>query len=362
MSQDVNSGVLKQLSVIVPTKNRQVAAVAAAIQWAPFVARVIVIDASVQSAAAQFFNIPNVVYLHDTSSKEARYCRAARIIRTPYGMLQSDDDVFVPSAVAECVQWLGNNPDYAAVSPMALSESDRRYRITYRRGIGWTNCSDSEAERLKYLGRNYTPSSIYGVARSEDLRLSFRSMAANPIPVFAFGELHHEFVMNGLGKVRVLPVVGWIRRSTYAKVDPRENFSSPQWFANSTGMYARQFIDGVAGAIVAHAPENSEGVRCGVSSALLAYAQAVQGSRRASRAYVIGRKARAAYKQVVPRRTRNILKPLVGRLLLGLRKEWLLWESLDVELRNAGVHLPADALVTLRARELLEKTKCDDES
>lgn len=361
VTQDSHNGLLKQLSVIVPTKNRQSAAVAAAYQWAQLVAKVIVIDASAQSAISRFSGIPNVVYLHDTSSKEVRYCRAAELVETAYGMLQSDDDVFVPSAIAECLQWLSNNCDYAAVSPTALSERNSRYGITYRKALRWNNRSDRKAERLDYLGINYTPSSIYGVARSEYLRLSFSSMAINPIPVFAFGELHHEFVMNGLGKVRVLPVVGWIRRSTYDKVDPRSSFSAPEWFANSEGVYARQFVDGVARTIVADAPDSFEEVRRGVSSALSAYARAVQQARRASRATVLRRKVKDTYKRVVPRRLYNFLKPIVGWLWLGLRKESWPWESIDVELQSAGVSLPADALVTLRARELLETTEHDDE-
>lgn len=347
------SDALQQLTVIIPTMNRQTAVRAAVRQWKDVAAKIIVMDSSADSSAADYASLPGVVYRHLVAPLWDRYWRAAEMIRTPFGMLQSDDDVFVPKAIAHCINLLSEKSDYSAISPTAIKGGEPGWRLCYGQSVSWSNHAESTTDRLLHLGSNYLPSSIYGVCRSEWMRTSFSSMTAGPLPVFAFAELHHEFVLNALGKVCVLPEVGWLRRTTYDKISPATQFPSQAWYRDLDSQYRRQFVDGVAQAVAPILGEPIVDVRQSVDDALVLYAHSVAQNNSGSARRTLRQRVKAVYKQRIPEWARALLKPTIGKILSGSRK-YKSWQDLSDDLDRLGIRLPPEAAVALQARERLE--------
>lgn len=334
---------LAELTVIVPTWNRPIAAEAVASQWAHEVAHMVIVDGSERPISSAFKRFPNVTYIHDRRSIEVRLGRASELVATRFAMLQSDDDVFIPSAIAACISELERDNSYVAISPTAIRATEyARSRLAYKSALGWDNNAPSREGRFLYLGSNYTPSCIYGVCRSEALKASFLTMAKDPVPVYAFGELHHEFVVNGLGSVKVMPVVGWIRRDKYASIDSRSKNPETVWFENPESEHRERFVEGVSLALSEALPSTVGEVRDDVELGLAAYAERYRTGRRRPQTPSLFRRM---YKRLVPKPLRRAVKTIRGtyRPRQG--------QFMDSNMFAAqGIHLPDDALQLLQAR------------
>ncbi len=83
-----------------PSRDRLSLLAAAVRQWQSHAAQIIVVDGSERECTSEFMGMANVCYIHDSSSIELRLVRAVGIVGTNFVMLQSDDNIFVPEAVA----------------------------------------------------------------------------------------------------------------------------------------------------------------------------------------------------------------------------------------------------------------------
>lgn len=347
---------LAELTVIVPTLNRPIAAEAVASQWARKVGHMIIVDGSERPNSVAFERFPNVTYIHDRRSIEVRLGRASELVATRFAMLQSDDDVFIPGSIAACVSELDRSNAYIAISSTAANAIGRQLvGLSYADAIGWNNNSPSRAARLQYLGSHYTPSCIYGVCRTEALQASFLAMATGQVPVYAFAELHHEFFVNGVGAVKVLPVIGWIRRDSYESTDTREKGEARKWFADAKGEYRKLFVQGVSSALSEATASSLTEVLEDVELGLTAYAELVLASwaQSQSRLHRILR----ICKQLIPRFLRRVIKNCRKRY-----KHYVRSRSADLDFKSLagqGIELPEDAIELLHNRIDLEQDLAD---
>lgn len=348
----VTYGGLQDLTVILLTKNRPALAIAAVQQWAGLARKVVVADGS-DDPSTELEQFSDVLYFWSKERVERRLQHAAALVETDFAMLQSDDDIFVPGVVNECIAELQTLSDYVAVTPTSIKAHHSRFRLTYPKAVTWDNAGNSCNDRMQHLAAHYIPSCIYGICRAEELKRSFVSMGKNPLPVYAFGELHHEFVMNALGKVRIHPVVGWIRRDVSKSVETREDFNNQLWFARRDGELRAQFVEGVARSVAPELGEPLDRVRKSVDDALETYA--LSASERSSGMWTrtLRLRIKGAYKRLVPKRARTVLKPTIGKVLSATPK-YKTWEDLRDDLERQGIRLPPEAAVALEEREQLE--------
>lgn len=339
---------LAELTVIVPTWNRPIAAEAVASQWAHEVAHMVIVDGSERSISDAFERFANVTYIHDRRSIEARLGRASELVATRFAMLQPDDDVFIPSAIAACISELERDNSYTAVSPTAIrSVGHNLASLSYPSALRWNNSASSRRARVQHLGSNYTPICSYGVCRSDALKASFLTMAKDPVPVYAFGELHHEFVVNGLGSVKVMPIVGWIRRDKYASIDSRDKTDGAPWFADPKSEQRERFVHGVSLALSEAMASSLSEVRDDVESGLAAYAERFLAARRQPQTF--SQLFRQLYKRYVPWPFRRAVKAM--RRAYRRRRDPFMDSRM---LAAQGIHLPDDALKLLQGRIELE--------
>ena len=345
MNPSTPKTILAELTVIVPTFGRPIAAEAIASQWAPQVGHMIIVDGSKMPSGDAFNRFPNVTYVHDPRAIEVRLGRASELVATRFAMLQSDDDVFVPSAIAACISELERNSAYCAVSPTAIRvDGQVLAALSYPSALRWDNSASLRAERIKHLGRNYTPSCLYGVCRSQALKASLLTMAKDPVPVYAFWELHHEFVVNGLGGVKVMPVVGWLRRDSYASIDSRDKSQGVPWFADPDSEQRERFVQGVTSALSEAMASSLSEVRNDVEAGLAAYAEGYLAARRQRT-----QRFRQMYQGCVPRPIKRAIK-ITRRVCRRRRGRPMDSKTLAAQ----GILLPDDALKLLEARIKLE--------
>jgi len=338
---------LRDLTVILPTYNRHCFMFAAIRQWHPLVHQIIVVDGSEESRMVGPLDFPNVQYIHDTRSIEHRLARAAGLVRTQFSMVQSDDDIFVPEAVVECVLFLKANANYSASTPAAIRIARKGFQLAYPTSIGWDNSSELCSDRLQWLGSHYIPSSIYGVCRTDALRVSFESMAQDPLPVYAFAELHHEMVMNGLGRVRVQPIIGWIRRDVALSVDRNQNSLQSNWYTQEEHDLRRRYVEGVSRALSRSTGEDLAQKRREVTQGLEGYAEALLLWER--RNYF-----KSLYKALVPKAVRRTLKSIKRSIYPG-KDHFSDWTSLTRRLSQYGVAVSDETLELIAQREALER-------
>lgn len=347
---------LEDLTVILLTRNREELALAAVRQWSGLAKKVVVADGS-DRPSMEFGRIPGVVHFVSDEGVERRLQRAVTHVETAFAMLQSDDDVFVPSVVQECISFLKANVDYVAVTPNTVQRRDGLFRITYpTKSLRWNNANGSTLDRLLYLGTRYVPSSIYGVCRTEALRISFSSMGEDPIPVYAFAELYHEFVINALGKVRILSTVGWIRRDVRDSVETQDNFTDALWYERRRDQRRIEFVERVARVISSNQRESLEDAKAWVDKALCAYAHSVAPGNKTPDRSPSRRRAKDVYKRLVPRKLRAVLKQARSRNASYEEQWdiWVPWEDLAKNLSRNGILLTTGAFAVLQERELLE--------
>ena len=338
---------LSDLTIIIPSFNRPVLLLAAVRQWKPHAAHIVVIDGSTaynavlerEAAFAQ-----NVQYIHDERRIEQRLARAIRLVKTEFVMLQSDDDIFIPAAVGESIAFLRKNVEYSAVTPLPVGYRKKKFCLEYAKAVNWYNSARTSSDRLRWLGSRYIPSSLYGVCRTHDARISLETMAIAPLSVYAFWELHHEMVMNGLGRVRVDPLVGWIRRDVADPVDRQDIGTQREWFEPPTTDLAEQFVEGVSKALADATGGSFTRKRGEVKAALEAYADFVHRSSRAA-------STNKSWYKIVPKPVRHRLKRCAVLPLTSYTN----WPELVKGLSKVGVRTLKETLEVIAEREFLER-------
>ncbi len=343
---------LSDLTVIIPSYNRHALLEAAVRQWHSRAGQIIIVDGSSNPMTSSATKLANVTYIHDSSPIEHRLARAASLVATPFTMLQSDDDIFAPAAISESMAFLHEAHDYTVSTPLATQYSELGWRLSYIKAVGWDNSAAASAARMKYLGSRYTISSFYGVARTNAMVISLYSMAKDPLPVYAFGELHHEMVMNGLGNVRVERTVGWIRRSLADSVDARGRGPDREWFAQRDGQLRKRFIEGVSIALAQATGELVSQKRLEIAAGLDCYAEQVLASwakKRPAKQRLV-----SAYRRFVPVPIRRRLQPITMRLEPGASRHSD-WQTFVGQLEDMGVRVPQETLGVVAEREELER-------
>ncbi|WP_076792523.1 TIGR00180 family glycosyltransferase [Chlorobium sp. KB01] len=211
---------LEKITIIIPTYERQRYVVRNMDYWSGKDAQVIVVDGSsnpVDSALLKRI-AENVSYHHMPLSIKQRLDFAVGQLNTPYVMLCGDDEFMLPSGIIASIRHLESHQDYAQTGGRSVGflikdnilnlypvKSEQKNHV-----VG----QDDVMGRIEYHIKNYTPSTIYAVHRSN----YFSSIinAANHYQYSNGGytlELIFELLSASVGKSCILSDVMWIRSS-----------------------------------------------------------------------------------------------------------------------------------------------------
>lgn len=214
---------LFELTIVIPTFNRQSFAIRNMHYWSGRLAKVVVIDGSQRPIPAEKLSSlsKNITYIHLDLPFNERILFATEHVTTKYAMLCCDDEFQVPSGIVKCIDFLENNQDYSQCCGRVIRFSPRKYCIRLdpdklNHESHFVNQENWE-ERIAYHVTPIVTSTIYGVHRVDSFRHCVKHSMnydyGNPYPQ----ETLFEFAAAAFGKSKVIPSVTWLRS---AECDP----------------------------------------------------------------------------------------------------------------------------------------------
>lgn len=267
-----------QLTLVVLTHDRPAALRRALQYYSSSSARVLVLDASLQSAAAIAALFPQVDYRHVPQFAEtgiqSRIAYGVTQVTTPFMAFVGDDDFLVHDALGQSVAFLAANPDYGLCHGYCLMYQAHGDKVEYfrRDKKGPEDFAAGNAgERVLSFMNHYIPP-FYAVTRTALLQQWFAALAHG-----ISGELQefgHAYFMLSAAKARVLPIPYVVRELNHRLSDRPTHMLKKLSDSDPSAVVERQEFAGFLAALVAD--YGDQNVLDGIEQVKKAYA-ALQG-------------------------------------------------------------------------------------
>lgn len=242
---------LSHLTLVVPTYKRQKFAIRLMDYWADKGPDVILLDGSPEPIALDLLAKypPSIRYFHKPVGLYERLSASLDLITTDFVALADDEDFYIPSAIQSCIDEMERHPDLVACCGRSIG-------FTYTGGSilgapqysvleNYTLDASSAEERLVKHMREYVPSLIYAVCRTNHWKTTFKHILRKEFPFYACGEIQFEMFMGYAGKSKVIPELMWLRshetepiRGTNVSLDPDKRI--PSWWHNANNAFEHE--------------------------------------------------------------------------------------------------------------------------
>jgi glycosyltransferase domain-containing protein len=209
---------LSSLTLLMPTFNRSKYAKRAINFWANTNVNLIVIDGSdypLNSAFAK--NLPtNVNYIHNHDSWIDRMLLGSSLSKTPFTMLISDDEFYLPNALNLLIDELNKNYEINSVTGLAVAfypfANSIYFRRIYQTFKEASVSLDNPQKRVEFHMSPYAMTSLWAMNRTHIFKKNIQvAKICTSLPDPASFELGFEISNSYQGKSKVLPVVSWLR-------------------------------------------------------------------------------------------------------------------------------------------------------
>jgi glycosyltransferase domain-containing protein len=216
--------VLKHLTIVIPTFNRQEFALRNMSYWQGTPVSVCVLDGSQKPIRRELLSqfSENISYFHLPISYVARIEYVQSKLKTRYTVLMGDDEFYLPSGLATAIAELETATDLISCMGRALGfemfENEVVGYPVYDRLNGYFLDLDDDAERMKFHMENYVPSTIYSVMRTEAWKVAWEPIFRKEFPAWGQIEVCFELAASFLGKSRVVPELVWLRSGEVSTV------------------------------------------------------------------------------------------------------------------------------------------------
>jgi glycosyltransferase domain-containing protein len=269
-----------RLSLVVPTYRRQDCAIRTMEFWSGHPVVVYVLDGSDRPIDSEtILRIgPNIHYHHLRLSVAERLGWVAGLIDTEYVALLGDDEFFLPSALAACVEELDRAPELVSCMGRCLGFSVERQLVlgwpAYTEMAGYDILQDDPIERMVHHMNPYTCSTIYSVVRTPAWSAAMAILPKTQIHVLALEEIEFELAIAYQGKCRVLPVLQWMRNYQESsigdsQVNAKVSTTFVHWWRDGSRQTERsQVLDVMTEALAKGDKSQVHTIRCGVERAL----------------------------------------------------------------------------------------------
>ena len=210
------NNLLSKVTIIIPTYNRQKYALRNMLYWSNKGVTLHVLDGSVDSINDKELNDcgQNIFYHHIPEDIFSRMDKAKDLVDTKYAILLCDDELFIPSALAECVKFLDSSKETASCIGrcMAFKYENNDLLVT-EKFIPIKKSEDrsnSIKKRILFKATNYLPSTYYALHRKKlfltNLEL-INLISSSPYT----GEIFIEYSNTIHGHSKVLDNLMWLR-------------------------------------------------------------------------------------------------------------------------------------------------------
>ena len=236
---------LSDLTIVVPTYNRQDYALRCMQYWSEKGPKVLVIDGTLKPIEKyEFYSLSsNIVYVHMPLGFYERLRASLNLINTKYVILACDDEFYIPSALEKCIIELDNNLELVACIGQCIQFNYHELnKVTgyplYLR-LRSLSVTETEAEdRVKSHMCNYVPSLCYSVSRSKDWKTAWQYTLKVEFPAYSIAEVQFEIFMSFAGKSKAINELMWLRSSECQQTRGQSPSFSPtnsfhDWWINS---------------------------------------------------------------------------------------------------------------------------------
>lgn len=250
-----------------PTYHRHDYALRGMRYWSGLGVRLLVLDGSNEPLSPEeMYGIgSSVTYLHSAVGMYERIRLALPYIYTPYAALISDDEFFLENGILAAMDFLDRNVDYIACGGQAMAFWRDKENVIlaakeYRRHKNFDLCEESPVARVNRHFSNYTPATIYSVARSGFFIDAISLITQQEFNAYALGELQYELFAAWSGKIKLLDNIYWMRSRENPPVrgtdrSLRQDRPVSDWWKKREGQEVEDFIS-----ITAKGMANGRGV------------------------------------------------------------------------------------------------------
>ena len=209
--------------------------------WKNYNINIIVVDGSDERVCAEIRWGANIQYFYKPISFFERLRFAASIVETSYVSLLSDDEFFLPSAIASSIQELEVNPDLISCIGQCMAfnrigniiSGNRQYPLLN----GYSLINDNAFDRMSNHMSQYVPSTIYSIMKKESWLIIIDIITERVFDVYAISELQFELAAAYLGKSKAINQLFWLRSHENIPIrnekglDPSKTL--PKWWSSS---------------------------------------------------------------------------------------------------------------------------------
>jgi len=218
MSLDgLNISLLKKLTIIIPTFNRQMFMVRSMEYWSGKHVNIIYIDGSKKPLNSSYLtNIKsNIKYIHKSGSIYERLFSIISLIDTEFVMLGCDDEFYIPKVLNSCLVRLSLDSHLVSCMGIAIgfnwyNNSVVGYHV-YNKLNGLILNDINPASRLIKHFSNYVPAHIYAVCRASIWKIAAKFIFSKEYNFFAAYEIQFELILVYSGKSLVIKELMWMR-------------------------------------------------------------------------------------------------------------------------------------------------------
>ena len=211
------NNLLSQLTLVMPTYNRQSYALRNMRYWSGRGATVHVMDGSLTAISpSELIGLTdNIHYHHLPISIHERIKVAIELVATEYSVTISDDEFFIPSALESCIRELGAQPDLVScmgrVMAFDISSGELLGYAKYLAMENYAISQNNSFDRMVAHMDPYVPSTVYSVVRTPVWRRSMSTIVQKDFSLHSYEELAFELSICCQGKSKVIPVLSWLR-------------------------------------------------------------------------------------------------------------------------------------------------------
>ncbi len=233
---------LRKLTVVIPTFERQEYLLRAVLFWANSSASLIIVDGSQDSLPEEILgpisNLPNVKYIHEVSRVENRLSEAAKRINTEYAITMGDDEFHLKSGIVSAIKKLEEQPDAVGCIGQSISFSINKenYEIIYGEGYPHKDYiinQDHAGDRLIAAMTEYNAATCYAVLRRVCWQKSWGGLKGYS-SIYAL-EIQQAIICYIQGKIVSVNSLYWLRSYEVQPIHNKDNnrkLSFNSWWEN----------------------------------------------------------------------------------------------------------------------------------
>lgn len=274
--------VLKNVSIVVPSFNRQDFILRQIVYWYNSGVKLIIIDGTdiplSQNILDKIDKLENVTYLHLAESLVSRLNQAIKYISTPYASLLSDDEFFLKGALKNLVYNLDDNVELCGCIGQSLVFdfdrcSERPIYSDHFSYFDYKVMHDNAKDRMNYALSSYKAAFAYGLYRTVVWQNSWTTITIFSSP--SVPEIHQLIIACAYGKYKTINELYWLRSEENKPV----NFSGwnrsvtyhDWWIDNKFKTERIEFIQSLTQHIIKPLQINKEEAKIMIETALKIY-------------------------------------------------------------------------------------------